>query len=136
MSYQKSKLKTVFYDDLQHCEYESDDVYNKCGVYGIFIDNKLRYIGSTSQPFSKRYEQHLDVFKNKREPTYSCMRIYKYMARCKQCNADIDMRPLEMYELGEISDHRIQVRELTWILKYKECLVQVEGVLKPFRFSK
>lgn len=59
-------MKYVYEFDCNRYDY--DDCVNKCGVYGIFVDGVVRYIGKTERSVVSRYAEHYDVFVNKREP--------------------------------------------------------------------
>lgn len=107
------------------------------GIYGIYIENELVYIGKTIVNFNERFNQHKlamnDISNN--------LPIYKELRMAKQMNKNIYLRPLiDLSELKvehhnyEFSNKEIECMEMALIIILKpKC--NVEGVYKLYRFS-
>lgn len=67
----------------------SDFINTQCGIYSISVDGVTRYIGETSRPFYKRFNEHWEMIFKPNDPQYSYMRIYKYLHSCYETGAVI-----------------------------------------------
>lgn len=106
----------------------------RTGIYGIYCDNKLVYIGKTIVDFKVRYKQHLYNLQNDNE-TY----LYKKLRQYKEKGAIIQLKPLIVLEdlqlknKKEISNTELECMELALIISYQPEL-NIEGRLQPYTF--
>ena len=113
---------------------------NKCtGIYGIYVDNKLVYIGKTTQGFQKRFYQHKHLmdFPDDSETQYD---MYYELAVARAQGSCIQLRPLFIVEtvkydsLYHITNRDIESMEFALIEtlkpKYNIC-----GVKKPYKYT-
>lgn len=112
---EKSNFENISLDNLE-------DWMKKSGIYGIYLDNKLCYIGMTNRTFLQRYKDHLYHYKNKD----TNLLIYKIMNEAVvNEGASIEMKPLIIFDLIEQeADIKLTLRdkklmELTLIKAYK-----------------
>lgn len=112
-----------------------DPLYYQHGIYGIYIDNVLIYIGKTNKNFGTRFGQHKQFmnsrnFEDKTE-------LYKILQSAKESNRTIMLKPLIIVENLK-TDFNITVRdleamELALITLYKlQC--NIEGLKKEYVF--
>lgn len=112
-----------------------DPLYYQHGIYGIYIDNILIYIGKTNKNFGTRFGQHKQFmnsrnFEDKTE-------LYKILQSAKESNRTIMLKPLIIVENLK-TDFNITVRdleamELALITLYKpQC--NIEGLKKEYVF--
>ena len=104
---------------------------NQSGVYGIYIDNELVYIGETCRSFKERFSQH------KYNLETSDLYLYRLLRKAKEEGKKITLQPLiireELFVKGEIKDRDIKAMELGLINLYKpKC--NIEGKLKLYQF--
>ena len=105
------------------------------GVYGIYINNELVYIGETMRSFEERFKEHkLNLRKNEE---------YKYIElnKAKNGGAKISLIPLiDVEKLLEecegkrtFSEKEVKCMELALIKMYQPKL-NIEGRLKKYHF--
>ena len=103
------------------------------GIYGIYCNNKLIYIGKTNVSFEQRFKQHKDAIDNN-EPKQS---LHTYIIKAKQNGAVIEMKPiiniLDLKVKGNITDRDLQAMELALIQLYQP-ICNVEGINKQYEF--
>lgn len=110
-----------------------NNIENKHGIYGIYVNNILIYIGKTTTSFKARFQQHkyfMNVEKNK---DY----LYQILKCAKQNNQTITLKPLIVVEdlkvQYPIKDRDLDAMELALITLYKpQC--NIEGRIKNYRF--
>lgn len=95
---------------------------NLIGLYGIYIDDELVYIGKTSNSFLSRYSVHKSNLKIKKRKMYSIM--YQALEDGKE----VYLSPLI------ICDNVIKLNELekSYIEKYQPRL-NIEGIAFKYR---
>lgn len=104
------------------------------GVYGIYIDDELVYIGSTTRTFEVRFVEHrghmLDAGWTGQPKLYGRLRD-AFKRGCR-----IELRPLVIVEQLKrkgkgISKRDVKVMELAFIAAFEpEC--NVEGIDEPY----
>lgn len=102
------------------------------GIYGIFIDNKLIYIGKTTN-FEKRfqsYEYELNSYNKESR------KIIKMIYNAKKEKKNVSFHPLitnEDFPNNTITKEQLSAIEFSLIKMYKPC-GNVEGVVLPYRW--
>lgn len=101
-----------------------------CGVYGIYQDKELIYIGMTMREFEIRWREHLENIKLKRNELY----FEKYM----DINKEIEFE--KMVDICQIQTDKIITRED--VKSMELALIQVfqpkgnlEGRTMPYRYN-
>lgn len=105
---------------------------NTNGVYGIYLDNKLIYIGSTIRSFEKRLKEH-----NKNLQQNNKMPLYNYIRRFP--NVQLEMRPMIVLQFlqtrQEVNLERLGWMELALISCFRpKC--NINGLKSNFVFHK
>lgn len=113
---------------------------NKCtGIYGIYVDDALVYIGKTTQTFQKRFYQHKHLmdFPDDSETQYD---MYYELAVARAQGSCIQLRPLFIVETAQydslyhITNRDLESMEFILIScfqpKYNIC-----GTKKPYRYT-
>lgn len=102
------------------------------GVYGIYCNDRLIYIGKTNVSFETRFKQHKEAIESKSTIQF----LYKYIVQ--QNNAEITMKPLvnikELKVKGKITNRDIEAMELAFIDLYKP-ICNIQGVKQDYEFS-
>ena len=104
------------------------------GIYGIYIDDKLVYIGKTTTSFEQRFKEHN---KNINDTMY----IHKLMREAKKDGLSVYMKPiitledLKMEGKKVINNKELECMELALITAYKP-IGNIEGRIKPYVFRK
>lgn len=99
------------------------DITDDIGIYGIFVDDKLVYIGSTVS-FTNRFKQHKDRTLNenyKRQPLlYNYLREHIGHIQCKVIHrmSDQKLHPNK----DKISDWELHLIEYGYIRAYQPML--------------
>lgn len=107
---------------------------NKCigGVYGIYYEDQLIYIGKTKNDFEIRFQQHRDAINNKETSQY----LYKYLLQ--KDYSKLEFKPLievEKLKVKEkIKNRDIEAMELCLIELYQP-ICNVQGRLQEYEFS-
>lgn len=102
----------------------------KTGIYGIYIENELVYVGSTTRGFGVRFFEHRDRMLNenyKGQPL-----LYNTLRNAKKMGKHIRLEPLivveDLYKKGRcITKHDVQAMELAFITYFKPRL-NTEGI--------
>ena len=109
------------------------------GVYGIYIDQELVYVGKTTQTFKKRFYQHKHLidYPDDSETQYD---MYYELAVARAQGRSIQLRPLLVVEsvpynsLYSLNNRDLESMEfaLIWYLrpKYNIC-----GKTKPYKYT-
>lgn len=101
------------------------------GIYGIYCDKELIYIGKTDVSFEERFKQHkINMEQNKDQY------LYKYMRDNKDCYYElkplINVKNIKTKE--KITNKDIEMMELALITLFKpKCNIQ--GILQDYIFS-
>jgi hypothetical protein len=113
------------------------DWANKTGIYGIFEDDNLIYIGKTENSFKDRFYEHKQCVKNN---TNNNMKLYPRIRKGLEEGKEINFLPLIIIEDLEIKNKRsinnkeLSCMELALITVFQpEC--NLEGVVMPYRFN-
>lgn len=88
---------------------------NNGGIYGIYYNNELLYVGKTNQPFQTRFSQHKIEIKSNQIHT----QFYNY---CRQKNISInDLILIPLFECNDcpLSNEQLECLETNYINKYK-----------------
>lgn len=112
---------------------KSNNIENKHGIYGIYINNILIYIGKTTTSFKVRFQQHKYFMNVEENKDY----LYQILKCAKQNNQIITLKPLIIVEdlkvQYPIKDRDLDAMELALITLYKpQC--NIEGRIKNYRF--
>lgn len=99
------------------------------GVYGIWIDSELVYIGKTSCTFYKRFQEHSSAIQNQGGYLYDGIR------KAKQAGQKVEARPILSFdkELEKFCDRDLSCMEYALIKAFKPKFNR-EGIVKGFRF--
>jgi group I intron endonuclease len=82
------------------------------GIYGIFLNDGRCYVGSTAQPFKKRWMEHRQRLNKGTHPNLHLIRAWAKYGQ--------DAFEFRILEVCDISDERIRVeRENHWIFELK-----------------
>lgn len=104
----------------------------KGGIYGVFIDNKLVYIGKTNRDFKTRFNEHKAALENQDNEQY----LYKYLL---QQDGVISFKPLIKIEdikaKEEITNRDLEAMELGLITLYQPYC-NIQGRLQEYKFTK
>ena len=112
----------------------------KCnGIYGIYKDEELVYIGKTTRGFEKRFLQHKYYMKfpNKSETQYD---MYYELAEARAKGSCIQLRPLFIVETAQydslcrINNRDLESMEFALIWCYKPKY-NICGVKKPYKYT-
>lgn len=108
---------------------------NKKGIYGIYIDDCLVYIGSTFKFFKSRFQSH----KAKVKGDVDLQNIHKQIKIALEKNKNVEFKPmvvledLSMLHKKTITEKELKCMELALITALKP-MYNIEGVLKPYSF--
>lgn len=107
------------------------------GIYGIYVEDELIYIGKTIVDFNERFNQHKTAIDdiNNNLPIYKELRIAKKMNKNIYLKPLIDLSILKVeHHSHEFSNKEVECMEMALITTLKpKC--NVEGVYKSYRFS-
>ena len=103
------------------------------GIYGVYADDKLVYIGRTIAGFGQRFKQHKEAIDNSNSFLYQKLREYKKQGK------KLTFKPLVILEyLKMIGKKTINVKELNCmefaLITALQPELNVEGRLKPYIF--
>lgn len=113
---------------------KDEKLANKCGIYGIYIDDKLIYIGKTNKSFKERFQQHKYNMNDTTNLTY----LYRLLRSAKQLNKNICLKPIIIVENLKIKDNikiterDVKMMELALITIYQPE-ANIEGRLIPYQ---
>ena len=104
---------------------KSNNIENKHGIYGIYINNILIYIGKTTTSFKVRFQQHKHFMNVEENKDY----LYQILKCAKQNNQIITLKPLIIVEdlkvQYPIKDRDLDAMELALITLYKpQCNIK------------
>ena len=109
------------------------------GIYGLYLDGELVYIGKTTQGFLKRYQQHkrLVDFPEESEKQYD---MYYELAEAVALGRSLSLRPLFVAEevpynsLYKLTNRDLESMEFIMIYMFKPRY-NVAGVKVPYRYK-
>lgn len=112
------------------------DISKKHGVYGIYLNDRLLYIGETTINFKTRFQQHRQGLKNQSADLYvKLKKIYDN----KTEQEELYFKPLVVIEdlkmIGKIkiNEKELKCMELALITAMKPEL-NIQGVVEPYSF--
>lgn len=101
------------------------------GVYGIYVNDKIIYIGQT-QDFRRRFVNHHSGFNCSNKP------LYKHMRLEKQKGNQVSIKPIinveDLQTETPITERDLQAMELALITLYKPPY-NYEGIVIPYVFG-
>ena len=99
------------------------------GIYGIWIENELVYIGKTKCTFYKRFQQHSSAVRCQGGTLYDGMR------KAKKEGKKVEARPILSFEknIEDFSDRDLSCMEYALIRVFQPKFNR-EGIIKGFRF--
>ena len=114
-----------------------EEARQKCnrGVYGIFVDRELIYVGKTNVDFEVRFEQHKEALQ-----TGNNQYVYQHIRKLKEerGSVSIEFKPivnvLDLKLDGNITNRDIEAMELAMIQLFKP-VGNIQGVLQDYKFS-
>ena len=103
----------------------------KSGIYGIYVDEKIVYIGKTETSFQRRFTQH----KHHTLSVDSSMPLYNYLRQQMAQGHSINLKPLisieDLQVDGKLTSRDIKMMELALIDLYKP-ICNVQGRISPY----
>lgn len=113
---------------------------NDCtGIYGIYIDSSLVYIGKTTQSFQKRFQQHRRLIDHP-EDSEKQYNMYYELAQARDMGKSVYLRPLFVAEtvpynsLYHITNRDLESMEFVLIHMYRPRY-NVAGVKLPYKYT-
>lgn len=109
------------------------------GIYGLYVDNELVYIGKTTQSFQKRFLQHkhnMD-YPEDSETQYD---MYYELAVARAKGSCIQLRPLIIAEyipydsLYELTNRDLESMEFALIWNYRPRY-NIKGIKQPYKYT-
>lgn len=108
------------------------------GVYGIYYNDKLIYIGKTDVSFNTRFKQHQEALTSGSTSQY----LYKYLLNEKQLNGNIaisfkpliTIKDLKIEDVSIIKNRDIEAMELALIHLYKP-ICNIQGIKQDYKFT-
>lgn len=106
--------------------------YNHYGIYGLYRNNQLVYIGSTSRPFKERIREHYQNIQKAIETGKSNFQIYSLFTKNDKVSVSI---LIDMYEVGykQLTERDLRAMELAMIT-YFAPVGNVSGLKYGFQF--
>ena len=102
------------------------------GIYGIYLNGNLIYIGKTDVGFETRYHQHKKAIEEGSESQY----LYKYL-KDKVGRNEIELVPIinvkDLNTKDRITDRDIKSMELALIHLYKP-ICNIQGIKMPYKY--
>lgn len=112
------------------------------GIYGIYIDDNLIYIGKTNASFQKRFQQHQYNLANPQrwgtqQELYSTLQSAKSLGRQVKLIPLVSLEDIKYLSVNELSNRDIECMELAMITYFKQHghLLNIQGVSKPYTFT-
>lgn len=110
------------------------------GVYGIYINEEIVYIGSTTDSFARRFSKHKSRMKEPPEKHPTQIELYDTLKAAKASGYSVVFRPLIVVEelkyrsLVPIEKRDVESMEFALIDLYKPRLNKC-GVTLPFKYN-
>ena len=102
------------------------------GIYGIYQNDKLVYIGKTHRPFEVRWQEHCDILNGKAEKPKGMILYDNLDAKHDKVEFGILLDCSKMKVNGEITERDLNVMELAMISYFKPDYNWV-GVRKEYQ---
>lgn len=117
----------------QYEEERANNVGNLTGIYGIYVDDELYYIGKTTKGFKDRFQSHKYNLKNSDDQLYRILRLEKERGKT------IVLKPIIIVEQlcvnGKLKPRDINMMELALINEHQpKCNIQ--GKITPYPVTK
>ena len=108
------------------------------GIYGIYYNEELIYIGKTDVDFETRFNQHKDALTSGLETQY----LYKYLKeeKKKHGNISITFKPLinvkhfKIEDISDITNRDIEAIELA-LIQLNKPICNIQGVKQDYKFT-
>lgn len=118
------------------CRGKVDSKLEDAGVYGIYVNDIIIYVGETVRSFQERFTEHYNNMQNKENKE----RLYSYLRNAKINGDEIIMRPLiTLKQLKNNSigfTHRDLLAVEYGLIQYLQPIMNIEGNFKKYRFNK
>ena len=109
------------------------DSLNTGGIYGIYEDDKIIYIGYTKN-FWQRFSCHKNCFNNKKNKSV----LYSYMRKSKELGHNLKIQPIisikDMKVKKQITKRDLEAMELAFITLYQP-ICNFQGIKAPYEFT-
>lgn len=130
----KQYLTLINYTVEEEKEIRKDKKDSKIGgIYGIFEDDKIIYIGQT-KCFRKRFNNHKSCFNDINQKTF----LYNYMRKSKKEGHNLYIKPIisteDMNVKHSLTTRDLEAMELAFITLYKP-ICNYRGVKEPYKFT-
>ena len=109
------------------------------GIYGIYIENELVYIGKTTQSFSKRFYQHKHNI-DYPEDGGTQYDMYYELAAARAQGKNVQLRPLIIAEyipytsLYTLTNRDLESMEMALIWCYRPRY-NIKGITQPYKYT-
>lgn len=109
------------------------------GIYGIYVDDVLVYIGKTTQSFQKRFLQHKHNMDYPEDSTTQYDMYYE-LAVARAQGSCIQLRPLFIVEyvpydsLYHITNRDLESMEFALIWCYRPRY-NIKGIKQPYKYT-
>lgn len=126
---QKYIIKCQQYIDIEFCN------QNEAGIYAIYINDNIVYIGETIRSFKERFKEHQNNMENRDNKE----RLYTYLRNAKINGDQITLKPL--ITLKELKNNAVSFthRDLLAIeygmIQYFKPILNIEGIFKKYSFN-
>ena len=106
--------------------------YNHYGIYGLYKNNQLIYIGSTSRPFKTRIHEHYQNIQKAIKTGKSNFQVYSLFTQEDKVSTSI---LVDIYEVGynRLTDRDLKAMELAMITYFAPA-GNVSGIKQGFQF--
>lgn len=122
-----TKEKTIM-KYIEEC-YEKEELDNRYGIYGIYIEDSLVYIGKTEVSFRQRFNQYKTEMKNPQR------KIAFELNKAKMLNKKIELKPLITNIDFDLNKKEIEKIEYS-LIKVLQPVYNVEGVILEYNYHK
>ena len=115
-------------------------IYNCTGIYGIYIEDELVYIGKTAQSFKGRFSSHKHLVEHP-EKSETQKDMYCGLAEAKKKGLSVKMVPLFIAEVTpyvskfKLTERDLESMEFALIHTYRPRY-NIKGIIQPYRYSK
>ena len=115
-------------------ELDENKIIDKTGVYGIYIDNEIVYIGITETSFKQRFQEH-------RRKMLDCTNnhlLYRGLRQAKLQNKDIQLKPIIITSNNFSNKVKFTNTELKCmefaLITYLQPKYNIDGVKHSYHF--
>ena len=135
---EEERIKKALIRQKQLKKKEEKKINADRGIYGIYYNKELIYIGKTDVNFETRFKQHKDALISGSEVQY----LYKYLKeeKKKYGEVSISFKPLinvkdfKIENISDITNRDIEAMELALIHLYKP-ICNIQGVKQDYKFT-